>query len=148
MRIDEIFRKPYKDPITWSEFLGAENIRAVVKDQRGREIVVLFSGIGPGAYDVIFSVGGLLWATGKGSQFEVYGKVMQIMREFVQKYNPQLITFSAFENVLIPVYNRLVSKFAAEMGFKQFTPPREWLKRLWAKLKRTPDQQYYLKRIG
>lgn len=147
MRIDEVLRKPHPEPIEWHEW-GPFGVRSSMKDRRGREINILFTDIGPKSYDVVFAVGGNVFTTGRGNEIEVFGKVLHMMREFNRRYNPQLLTFSALEPEKIPLYDRLVKKFAPEAGFKSFTPVRAWLEQLLARLKKQPTKQYFLKRVG
>lgn len=126
MKINEVLQRNYDEPIKWSKLFT--DTRATTQDSRGRPIDVLFTETDDGTYDIAFTVGGQITTSGKGGEFEVFGKVMQILREFVQMHQPQQLTFSALESDKIPLYDRLVQKFATTFGYKPYQPMKDRLR--------------------
>lgn len=128
MKINEVLQTRYDEPIHWRKLFT--DTRATTQDSQGRIIDVLFTETNDGGYDIAFTVGGRITTSGQGGEFEVFGKVMQILREFVQSHHPEKITFSAQEADKIPLYDRLVQKFARTFGYKSYVPLKDRIRQL------------------
>lgn len=76
------------------------------------------------AWEVKFSRNYSMEITGGGDQFGIFATVLDIMRDFVQKMNPRVITFSAEKedqrtksNSRPKLYSAMVRKFANQNGY-------------------------------
>ena len=76
--------------------------------------------------NIVFSVGGDMSVTGKGDQMQIFGAVINHIKEFIEK-NPQIrvASFTASKSAedgetgsRNKLYSKLVKRFATKMGFK------------------------------
>jgi len=95
-------------------------------------ITVNFSHINPDEdeWDMDFDRGGTTALTGKGEAGRVFATVLDAVKQFIQKYKPNTVLFTAAKNELratdlsyrsgsrIKLYHSLIKRFAPRMGYK------------------------------
>ena len=104
MLIQELFNRPL--PLTWEQSPGY--IRAHF-DVDGKEGMVKFYYEG-GIWTVDFFIDDRHDITGLGDEFEIFGTVLQAIRQFVNSKHPDLVAFSAREPSRARLYRRLIPR--------------------------------------
>lgn len=68
-----------------------------------------------GVWNIDFTVDGNVGLTASGIQFEVFGAVMGALRQFMDHYKPDMITFSSEGDSRTSLYGKFVSKYCKGM---------------------------------
>lgn len=122
-RIVELFDKP-RSVTQISDDPDAKAYRAGLPD--GSMLIVTFKK----SYDdwlVTFYRGSETDRTGTGKEIPVFSTVMHVLRKFIQDYQPESVTFSAYKEKGDPkhapgsrekLYSRLVNRYAAKWGYQ------------------------------
>tara|TARA_Y100000310_G_C20493524_1_gene720415 strand:- start:508 stop:966 length:459 start_codon:yes stop_codon:yes gene_type:complete len=56
--------------------------------------------------------------TNTGDEFRIFATIMAIIKEFIKKFQPSQIWFSALEKSRISLYKKLIKKFAGPLKYK------------------------------
>ena len=120
-QINELFDKPVRWQMT-RDSRGAVDYQSNVN---GKDLVVVFDIIAPGAWEVIFTVDYELAITGEGDgdEMRIFSTVLDIISDFIKNKDPEKLYFTAEKtpdssNSRIRLYNRLIKRFASSRGYK------------------------------
>lgn len=127
--LDEAFDQPY--PITWEEGdYDSQDALARLPDGHNLSINFNLESGGPEGMDeewhVEFWRNNSLEVTGEGDAYRIFATVMVAIQEFIEKENPERISFSASKEVepgqnsqsRAKLYDRLVQRYARAWGYK------------------------------
>jgi hypothetical protein len=76
--------------------------------------------------------------TGQGEEFKTFGKIMNIVKDYTDNKKPSKVGFSGLGQGRNRLYQRLVDKYAKQLGYQLDRPPRGHM----------GTKQYYLNRTG
>ena len=129
--ISESFDQPY--PWDWTH-RSNYSWRAKFKDVEVTINQELHNGIPD--WEIEFTRNGSINVTGEGDQFKIFATVIDVIREFIQRVNPERVTFSAEKEDLntkstsrAKLYSRMVRTFANQLGydFKEQSPYSDYV---------------------
>jgi hypothetical protein len=112
-------RKNGYDPVfEVTKQIGGREITFTVEKDLGVRYVISFSEDSEQTESGEKSNHGL---TGSGNEIEVMSFVMACMREFIQKFNPKAMEFSAFktEQSRVQLYKRMIKRFANDFDTQE-----------------------------
>lgn len=124
MQLTELFNNAFnyelerKDSGSWKAiFFTTNNSRVLVSfDESSTEVK---------AFDVDFRRGApgatTYEITGEGDAIRIFSTVIEIIRDFVKRENPNIVTFNAKEPSRKKLYARLATKICPLIGFKNMT---------------------------
>lgn len=133
--IVETFDQP--SAIEWETSEGEEAVDAIATLDDGTYLSIMFSkefgdfGDDFGDWSIEFHRNNSQEVTGEGHAQQVFATVLEAIRQFVKKYKPNTVTFSASKEVDMDadnvekfnpesrakLYNRLVQRYASAMGY-------------------------------
>lgn len=117
----EVFDKPY--PYDWSRF-GTTNYKARSILTDGTSLYVFFTSPSKHSedWDVDFERDFAYDITGQGDAPRIMATVLAALREFVSIIKPKKLQFTAkdTEHSRLSLYDRLVSRYAQELGYTLF----------------------------
>lgn len=114
--LNELFDKSYPYKLDIREKSARANI--VLRDRT--KLVVRFTKKKYGIWDLIFERGGSIDITDKGDQYKVFATVIAVIREFIQKAEPRIISFEADKletNSRSSLYGKMLDRFAKTIGY-------------------------------
>lgn len=116
----ESFDQPYDYEVVDS---NDEEFLAKFKTDAGKSVV--FAAAKAPIWIAYFLVNGDTDITGGGEQFRIFATVIKIFKDFVDRYNPEVVDFEARKsqdgnsrNSRINLYTRMVKKLATSEGYK------------------------------
>jgi len=123
-QLNELFDKKYN--WTWNAAPPGQTTYARFTTDSGETINSAFEPLPRGmGVEFEFTRGGSSNVTGGGDAFKIFATVMAQLAEYVEKYQPKRVKFTAEKNTYndsnetarIKLYTRLVKKFAAGLGY-------------------------------
>lgn len=97
-------------------------LHAEAYDRQGRPIEIHFVpyDIRSGIVDVEFTRDDSHDMTGGGDGGRVFATVLEAFREYLKGYRPKILVFSGKGSSRQSYYNRMIARYAAPLGYKQF----------------------------
>jgi hypothetical protein len=122
--ITEVFEPNYDLPLLWRNIPGDNMKSAIAKDAQGRYVEINFWAFMTNAVEIDFSVDEEYeqMRRPKGEQFPIFALVMQAIREYIQNYKPDYITFSGKGTSRYKLYTAMILKYAPQMGYVMQDP--------------------------
>jgi hypothetical protein len=122
--ITEVFEPNYDLPLLWRNNPMEDIKSAVAKDAQGRRIEINFWEFAPDAVEIDFSIDDEHEQVRRprGQQFPIFALVIQAIREYMQSYKPNYVTFSGKGSSRYKLYTAMVLKFAQQMGYSMQDP--------------------------
>lgn len=114
--LNEVFDKPYPYDLDIRDVTA----RAFITLPDRTRMMVSFMKKPGGVWDVIFERNGSMDVTGKGDQYKVFSTVIAVIQEFVEKVQPEKITFGADKtnsDSRSNLYDRMIRRFAKRAGY-------------------------------
>ena len=124
MRYTEVVTELY-DPessfkLEWDDTFGPAERHARAHDRQGNYIDINFVPVKDDIIEVEFSRNDSYDMTGGGDANRVLGTVLEAFREYLRGYQPKMFVFSAKGGSRSRVYQSLIKRFAATVGYRQF----------------------------
>jgi hypothetical protein len=125
MLLQELFDPSAAFELEWDR-ASPGVVYATAHDRQGRTIDFVFVEIEPGVWDIEFMRGGSYGITGRGDAERVFATVLTAVQQFVQQVRPLVIVFSGKESSRARLYQSLVNRYAAQLGYQLYplTPER------------------------
>ena len=122
MRINEVITESlgsgYK--LEWDDQFGPKEIHARAYDRQGQYIDINFVPVRDNVTDVEFSKMDNYEQTGQGDEFAVFATVLEAIKRYLQGYQPKILVFSGKGESRGSLYQKLITRFAGQVGYKQF----------------------------
>jgi len=122
VRVWEAFDNPYKTKTEKSDY-GDVDMLAKLPD--GTNLSIMFNHEGDNEWQVEFYRDNSQEVTGQGDAQRIFATVLAAIQEFVKKYQPDVIKFSAEKSndsdSRSSLYDRLVSRFAQQLGYNDYS---------------------------
>lgn len=118
-QLNELFDIEQAFPLKWSKGYGEH--RATTTDSEGNKLVFLFTQLSENfnAIDFDFKRNESFDVTGQGEAPRVFATAIKALEEYLEKINqPDYILFAAKEVSRSKLYQRLVTRFASQFGYK------------------------------
>lgn len=118
-QLNELFDLEQAFPLRWNKFFGEH--RAIAKDSEGNTLEFIFTQLSEtyNAIDFDFMRDGSFDVTGQGEAPRIFATAIKALDEYIQRINePDYILFAAKEISRSKLYQRLVSRFASQFGYK------------------------------
>jgi hypothetical protein len=120
--VAEAFDQPYKGKWEKSDY-GDVDVLAKLPD--GTNLSIMFNHEGDNEWQVEFYRDNSQEVTGQGDAQRIFATVLAAIQEFVKKYQPDVIKFSAEKSndsdSRSSLYDRLVSRFAQQLGYNDYS---------------------------
>ena len=126
--VKEAFDQPY--PMTWEKSEADDSMDALARLPDGSNLSIMFNqdydDEGEGIYSVEFWRGNSQEVTGAGDSQRVFATVLEAIKQFIQKRNPEQLYFSANKDVepgqkagtRSNLYTSLVRRYARALGYE------------------------------
>ena len=122
VRVWEAFDNPYKTKTEKSDY-GDVDMLAKLPD--GTNLSIMFNHEGDNEWQVEFYRDNSQEVTGQGDAQRIFATVLAAIQEFVKKYQPDVLKFSAEKSndsdSRSSLYDRLVSRFAQQLGYNDYS---------------------------
>jgi hypothetical protein len=121
--VTESFDQPY--PFRWEA--NKNRIKAIATLNDGSNLIIRIDNDDEGNWQVVFDRNDDFGVTGGGDAQRIFATVLTAIKQFVKKYKPKSITFSASKDVdptsanpesRTKLYDRLVQRYAGSIGYK------------------------------
>ena len=126
MRINEIiteaFDKPYE--LEWDDTFGPKEIHARAYDRQGKYIDINFVPVRDNITDIEFSKMDSFDITNDQDAHRVFATVIEAIKRYLRGYQPKILEFSGKGASRGSLYQSLITRFAAQYGYKQFDPSK------------------------
>ncbi len=100
--------------------------RAYEMQNGGRRIIIWFAHLGSGRYECSFGLKGEnpydyaynFNPTGTGGEFKVYGAVAQCIREFIEEFQPKVVTMVGYNERQSALYRKATRRVLLPSGYE------------------------------
>ena len=118
MRATEFIAEAYN--LEWDDQFGPKEIHARAYDRQGQYIDINFVPVRDNVTDIEFSKMDSFDETGKGDEHAIFATVLNAVKKYLQEYQPKIIVFSGKGEKRGGLYQRMVARYAPQLGYKQF----------------------------
>ena len=123
--VTEAFDQPYKSKFEKSEY---GDVDVLTKLPDGTYLSIMFDDEGDGEYQVQFYRNNSQSVTGEGDAQRIFATVLAAIQQFIKKYKPWRLTFSASKDPdeakntesRAKLYNRMVQRYAKAWGYEDY----------------------------
>lgn len=146
--ITEVFEPNPELPLLWRNNPMEDIKSAVATDAKGRRIEINFWEFASNAVEIDFSIDEEYEQVRrpKGEQFPIFALVIQAIREYLQNYKPDYVTFSGKGTSRYRLYTAMVLKYAQQMGYVMQDP--RMAPESFTNYYAFDDNSFFLKRRG
>lgn len=119
-KLNELFDPNSGFEIEWDYRFGPKEMHGRAHDSRGNYIDIKFIPVRDNITEVEFSKNDSFETTGGGDANAIFATVLEAFREYLRGYQPKIFIFSAKGGSRAKLYQRMVQRFAPQIGYKQF----------------------------
>ena len=118
-QINELFNKPAR----WKPKKQTKDYASYEAYIEGKKLFIFFDQNSKGVWETLFTVDSELEVTGGGDEIAVFSTVLDVMNDFIEKYEPEKISFEATksketrDSSRTKLYDRIIKRFAVSRGY-------------------------------